>query len=164
MTSFEFLEEEWIDQFDFCYFDQVHYHDWTTNISSYYVSPATKAKFRFPAKDPIDNLILDKRSDSQKVTDILRIWSQLLTTEEQEIWNEIAERSLSHDISLESGVRTPKSFIENEIKAFINIKQKDQSALLRTLRTVPDISRPSPIPQPTGESSPLENLPGGTQS
>ena len=87
-----------------------------------------------------------------------------MTNEEQEIWNEIAERNLSRDISLESGVQTPKSFIENEIKAFKDIKQKDQSALLRTLRTVPDISRPSPIPQPTGESSPLENLPGGTQS
>ena len=159
MPVYEFLEEEWKNQFDFCYFDQLHYHDGSTNISSYSVSPATKAKFCFPSKDPKENLVLDKRSDSQKVTDILCIWSQLLTSEEQEIWNDIAERDLTRDILLESGIRTPKSFIENEIKAFKDLKKKDQSDLLRTLAKVPDIYNSNTISQPTVESSPLDNLP-----
>jgi hypothetical protein len=145
LPSFEFLEEEWKNQFDFYYFDQLHYHDGSTNISSYSVSPSTKTKFCFPSKDPKENLVLDKRSDSQKVTDILRIWSQLLTSEEQEIWKDIAERDLTRDISLQSGIRTPKNYIENEIKAFKDLKKKDQSDLLRTLRKVPDISNSNPI-------------------
>ena len=138
MPSFEFLEEEWKDQFDFCYFDQLHYHGGTTNISSYSVSPATKAKFCFPSKDPKENLVLDNRFDSQKVTD----------SDEQEIWNDIAERDLTRDISLESGIRNPKSFIENEIKAFKDLKKKDQSDLLRTLSKVPDIFNSDLFPKP----------------
>jgi hypothetical protein len=102
VPSFEFVEEEWKNQFD-----------------------------------PKENLVLDKRSDLQKVTDILRIWSQLLTSEEQEIWNNIAERDLTRDISLESGIKTPKCFIENEIKAFKDLKKKDQNDLVRTLHNVP---------------------------
>ena len=113
MPSYDFLQEEWENQFDFCYFDQLYSQEVDTNVSAYYVSPATKAKFRFPSKDPQENLVIDKRSDSQKVTDILRIWSQLLTSDEQEIWNEIAERDLTRDISLESGIITPNFFIEN---------------------------------------------------
>ena len=34
---------------------------------------ATKAKFRFPSKDPVDNTIQDTRNDSEKVSDILNM-------------------------------------------------------------------------------------------
>ena len=78
------------------------------------MSPATKAKNFSILRTHKKISLFFKRSDSQKVTDILCIWSQLLTSDEQEIWNEIAERDLTRDISLESGIRTPKSFIENE--------------------------------------------------
>ena len=129
MHSFEFLTEQWENQYDFCYINQINYECQnnptapdTTDISACAVSPATKMKFRFPSKDPDENIVIDNRSDSEKVTDIIRIWSQLLTSEERVIWNEIAERDLTRDISLESGIRTPKSFIENEIKAFRDIK------------------------------------------
>ena len=52
---------------------------------------SAKAKFCFPTKDPAENLVDDIRSDSEKVTDILRIWSQILTHEEKLIWNDIVK-------------------------------------------------------------------------
>jgi hypothetical protein len=164
VPSYDFVQEEWENQFDFCYFDQLYCQDVDTNVSAYSVSPATKAKFCFPSKDPQENLVIDKRSDSQKVTDILRIWSQLLTSDEQEIWNEIAERDLTRDISLESGIRTPKSFIENEIKAFKDLKKKDQINLLRTLDEAPNISNADNVPQQHGESLPQADLPSENPS
>ena len=88
-----------------------------SDFSAFVATDSVKAKFRFPSKDPVPNLIEDTRSDSQKVSDILRIWSQILTTDEKLIWNEIAERDLSKTISLSLGIRTPKTFIEKDIKA-----------------------------------------------
>jgi hypothetical protein len=60
-----------------------------------------KKKFRFPTSDPSENLIVDDRTDSKKVVDILRIWSQVLTLAEAEIWRDIAERDVMKDISLQ---------------------------------------------------------------
>ena len=72
-------------------------------------SPAVKAKFKYPARDPIPNEIQDNRSDSEKVSDILRMWAKILKPEEQNIWNQIAERDIPKQISLQSGMRIPKS-------------------------------------------------------
>ena len=115
MHSFEFLTEQWENENDFCYLNQSEYEcpsnpktPETSDISTYVVSHATKAKFRFPSKDPDENIVIDNRNDAKKVKDILRVWSQLLTSDEREIWNEIAERGLTRDISLESGIRLPK--------------------------------------------------------
>ena len=98
MPSVEFFTEEWENQYDFCYLSPVYYECESNDISACAVSPAKKAKFCFPTKDPAENLVDDIRSDSEKVTDILRIWSQILTSEEKTIWNDIAERDLTHNI------------------------------------------------------------------
>ena len=86
-----------------------------SDFSVFAATPAVKAKFKYPSKDPLPNLIEDTRTDSEKVSDILRIWSQILTPAEQVIWNEIAERDISKAISLPSGMRIPKTFIEKDI-------------------------------------------------
>ena len=118
VPSAEFFTEEWENQNDFCYLSPVYYECESNDISACAVSPATKAKFCFPSKDPAENLVDDIRSDSEKVTDILRIWSQILTPDEKLIWSDIAERDLAKTISLNSGIRIPKSFIECDIRAF----------------------------------------------
>ena len=87
-----------------------------SDFSVFVATPAVKAKFRYPSKDPLPNLIEDTQTDSEKVSDILRIWSQILTPAEQAVWNEIAERDISKAISLPSGMRIPKAFIEKDIK------------------------------------------------
>ena len=103
--------EELDTENDFYYLSQKYYECKNSDISAFAVSNSAKAKFRFPSKDPSQNLVDDMRSDSEKVTDILRIWSQILTPDEQLIWSDIAEQDLTKAISLNSGIRTPKSFI-----------------------------------------------------
>ena len=88
-------------------------------------SSAVKKKFKFPVHDPEDNVIKDTRTDVEKISDILRVWSQVLTPDEQNLWNDVAERNLSHDISLR-GVRTPKALIDDEIRKFRNIEADKQ--------------------------------------
>ena len=87
-------------------------------MPAFAASPATKVKYRFPTKDPIENVIQDTRKDEEKVSDILKMWCQVLTEDEQTIWNRIAERDLSQNTTLSSGLRTPKHIIDAEIKAF----------------------------------------------
>ena len=83
-------------------------------------SKAQRAKFRLPREDPPQSDIIDIRSDSQKMQDILRTWSQCLNQEETDVWNQICERDLSRDISLKSGLRTCQSIIKEEIRDFRN--------------------------------------------
>ena len=66
----------------------------TQNFSAFKVNPAVKAKFKYPSSDPTPNEIEDDRTDAQKVDDILRIWAQILNPEEQQIWNQIAQRNI----------------------------------------------------------------------
>ena len=80
--SFEFLTEQWENEHDFCYLNQSEYEcpsnpktHGTSDISTYVVSHATKAKFRFPSKDPDENIVIDNRNEAEKVKDILRVWS-----------------------------------------------------------------------------------------
>ena len=65
--------EQWENECDFCYLNQIEYEcpsnpkaPETSDISTYVVSPATKAKFRFPSKDPDENIVIDNRNDAEK--------------------------------------------------------------------------------------------------
>ena len=138
---------------DFYYLSQKVYECKNSDISAFAVSNSAKAKFGFPAKDLAENLVDDIRSDSEKVTDILRIWSQILTPDEKLIWSDIAERDLSKAISLNSGIRTPKSFIEKDIKAFRDLKQSEKSRLLHAL-----IKAPNNTSNPCELTIPSENV------
>ena len=80
VPSFDFLTEQWENKHDFYYLNQSDYeypeHPETpeiSDISTYVVSQATKAKFRFPSKDPDENNVVDNRNDAEKVKNILRI-------------------------------------------------------------------------------------------
>ena len=107
-------------------------------LSVFMATPAIKAKFKYPTKDPEPNLITDNRSDSAKVSDIIRIWSQVLRKDEQVIWNGIAERDISKAISLPSGMRIPKSFIEKDIRAFYDLHSSEKALLLKHLEKTPN--------------------------
>ena len=83
---------------------------------------------------------------------------------EQSLWYEVAEKNLSHDISLR-GVRTPKALIDKEIKKFRNVKADKQKQLLQALNRAPsEIVNPlspgndQPVPSPSVD--PLSILPG----
>ena len=117
--------------------DEIDSH---SNLASAAVK-AQKAKFRFPKMDPADNVVICTRTPEQKMSDILRIWSQCLTSEETKIWNEISNRDLSIDVSLKSGLRTTKSIIASEIKKFRE-NNSEKSQLLRTLEKLPEIELP----------------------
>ena len=111
------ITELWENEYDFSYLSDQYLYNSTlnaeTNIATAAIK-AQKAKFRFPSKDPQATNIVDRRSDKQKMSDILRISSQVLNREEINIWNEVSERDLSRDISLKSGLRTPKCIIDHE--------------------------------------------------
>ena len=92
-----------------------------------YNSPTVKARFKFPTKDPSPNLIVDDRTPAQIVSDILRIWCQCLTkSEKKREWNNIAERDLTNTLTLSSGLRIPKTFIDNDIKNFRNLQTAEK--------------------------------------
>ena len=82
-----------------------------------------------------------------------------MTHEEKLIWNDIAERNLANTISLNSGIRTPKSFIEKDIKAFKDLKQTEKSELLRALIKAPNNpSNPCELTLPSENVSSELNL------
>ena len=101
---------------------------------------AQRAKFKFPSSDPVEQEIVDNRTPEQKMSDIVRIWSQCLTSEETKVWNEVSERDILRDISLKSGLRTSKSIIDQEIKKFRGLKPGKKSELLSTLNQLPSES------------------------
>ena len=119
---------------------------------------ATRAKFRFPSKDPVDNTIQDTRNDSEKVNDILRMWCQVLTEDEQAIWNGIAERDLTQNLTLASGLRTPKHVIDAEIKAFKSLNSANKQDMLAMLKTAPELhtSNPAKIVESAQQNQPSE--------
>ena len=87
-----------------------------------------------------------------------------MTPAEQNLWNELAERNLSHDISLR-GVRTPKALIDDEIRKFRNIKADKQKELLQALSRAPSemlnpLSPTNDLPVPLPYEDPLSILPG----
>ena len=133
IIEINYFIENWENGHDFCFISDKHYEMCQSEFSVFTATVAVKAKYKFPSKDPLPNLIEDTRTDSQKVSDILRIWSQILTPTEEVIWNEIAERDISNTISLPSGMRIPKTFIEKDIKAFRDLKARKNLCCLKVL-------------------------------
>ena len=117
---------------------------WAASANAFPASAALKSKFRFPSKDPDEHTMIDSRTDEQKVNDILRIWSQVLDPQELELWSDIAERDISHDISLTSGIRTPKTFVDAELKKYKSAKAKQRKDILQSAHKAPDFSDPVP--------------------
>ena len=125
-ADFNYYTEQFTDEKDFCYLNETLYDISRDDFSAYTVSPIVKARFKFPTKDPSPNLITDNRTSAQIVSDILRIWCQCMTSEEKQVWNLIADRDLTKTLTLSSGLRTPKSFIERDIKNFCNLKNTEK--------------------------------------
>ena len=145
--------ETWEGECDFAYLQETYHFKDELEIDAN-VASDIKRKFRFPTQDPSENVIIDDRQDSQKVADILRIWSQVLKPEEAEIWSDIAERDVTKDISLRSGLRTPKAIIDREIKMFKDISSTNKNKMSSLLQKLPDIPcKESNIPLSTQDSS-----------
>ena len=136
-ADFNYYTEQFTDEKDFCYLNETLYDISRDDFSAYTVSPIVKARFKFPTKDPSPNLITDNRTPAQIVSDILRIWCQCLTLEEKQVWNLIADRDLTKTLTLSSGLRTPKSFIDRDIKNFRNLQNTEKKALLDKLDSAP---------------------------
>ena len=132
-----FYTEQYTDEQDFSYLNDTLYDISQDDFSAYTVSPAVKARFKFPNKDPSPNLITDNRTPAQIVSDILRIWCQCLTIEEKQVWNLIAGRDLTKTLTLSSGLRIPKTFIDRDIKNFRNLQNAEKEALLEKLDSAP---------------------------
>ena len=168
MPSYTFHVEDWTHENNFTYFSEVYAlpsPSESENIFACAASSAIKKKFRFPAHDPSENEVTDTRTDVQKINDIIRVWSQVLTPSEQLLRNDIAERNLSHDISL-SGIRTPKALIDEQIKKYRNLNASTQKHLLQSLAKAPsDIVSPLSTGQPVPASQPdsLSIMPGTLQ-
>ena len=107
-------------------------------MSLIFITLVTYTKFRFPSHDPKPNSVIDTRTDSQKVSDIIRIWSQVLRPDEKLLWSEIAEIDLTQTLSLPSGMRLPKSFIEKDIKQFRDLNKQEKTLLLQNLVEPPN--------------------------
>ena len=121
-----YYTEQWIDENDFSFLNDTLYEISQEDFSAFAVSPTVKARFKFPTKDPSPNLIVDDRTPAQIVSDILRIWCQCLTKSEKKVWNNIAERDLTKTLTLSSGLRIPKTFIDNDIKNFRNLQTAEK--------------------------------------
>ena len=125
-ADFNYYTEQFTDEQDFSYLNDKLYDISQDDFSAYTVSPIVKARFKFPTKDPSPNLITDNRTSAQIVSDILRIWCQCLTLEEKQVWNLIADRDLTKTLTLSSGLRTPKSFIDRDINNFCNLQNTEK--------------------------------------
>ena len=75
-----------------------------------------KAKFRYPRHDPMESNLQDNRTEREKLEDILRISSQVLTSSELELWEEIAGQKLTESMKFESDLRIPKVVIDAELR------------------------------------------------
>ena len=76
------------------------------------------AKFCHPRVDPKPNLIVDNRSEQQKLERILRTLNQILTKDQLEVWNQLAERDLAISENYSSGIPKLKSCISHEIEQY----------------------------------------------
>ena len=135
------------------YLDESYQFYDNLDIDAHAASKDIKRKFRFPSHDPSENLIVDDRPDSTKVADILRIWSQVLTPAEAKIWSDIAERDVTKDITLRSGLRTPKSMIDCEIKMFKDISNKDKLKMTKLVQNLPQMPSFKSGPMSSEDSS-----------
>ena len=74
-----------------------------------------KQKFSYPHVDPEASDIVETRTDDQKMASILRICSQILTKDELQIWNQLAERYLENATRYESGIAKIRADMLQEI-------------------------------------------------
>ena len=87
-SGYTFHIENWTNECNFTYFNELYSLSPTSDSKNIYACAATSAvkkKFRFPAQDPGENEVTDTRSDLQKINDIIRVWSQVLTPAEQSL-------------------------------------------------------------------------------
>ena len=84
----------------------------------------------------------ENRTEAEIVGDIICIWSQVWRPEERTLWSQIAESDLTKQLSLESSMRLPESFIEKDIKQFA-IGKNHKASLLKQLKNAPN----GPYPQ-----------------
>ena len=87
------------------------------------------AKFRYPRVDPKPSLIVDKRSEQQKLESILHTLNQVLTKDQLEVWNQLAERDLSVSENYSSGIPKLKSCKSHEITQNKLSKSKENDLL-----------------------------------
>ena len=126
IADVNYYTEQWLDENDFSFLNDTLYEISQEDFSAFTVFPTVKARFKFPNKDPSPNLIVVDRTSAQIVSDILRIWCQCLTKSEKKVWNNIAERDLTKTLTLSSGLRIPKTFIDNDIKNFRNLQTAEK--------------------------------------
>ena len=155
-----YYTEQWTDENDFSFLNDTLYEISQQDFSAYTVSPTVKARFKFPNKDPSPNLIVDNRTPAQIVSDILRIWCQCLTKSEKKVWNDIAQRDLTKTLTLSSGLRIPKTFIDKDIKNFNNLQTSEKNVLLEKLISAPQTPYlPNSEPYvPLSHSSPVQTV------
>ena len=88
------------------------------------------AKFRYPRVNPEPNLLVDNRSEQEKLESVLRTLNQILTQDQLDVWNNIAERDLASSEKYSSGIPKLKSCISHEIKQF-KLSQNKEKELLK---------------------------------
>ena len=71
------------------------------------------------------------------------------------MWNDIAQRDLSKAVSLPSGLRLPKSFIEKDFKSFQNLKLQEKESLLKKIINAPSTPFPTELDPSILPSEPL---------
>ena len=79
-------------------------------------SSSAKAKFKYPTRDPVESELTDNRTEKEKLQDILRISSQVLTAQELQLWEDIAGQKLSDSMKFHSDLRIPKVVLDSELR------------------------------------------------
>ena len=133
--DFQFEEESYSGELDFPALGVYSLPQSEINVLA--MSPA-KQKFKYPTRDPPVSELKDERTDSEKLEDILRVSSQILTKEELAIWNEIAGQNLSQVMRFQSDVRIPKSVLDAELRKHAKLQQDggDQTQTLSEFETI----------------------------
>ena len=91
-------------------------------------SNTAKAKFRYPRHDPLESDLHDNRTEREKLENIVRISSQVLTSTELELWEEIAGQKLTNSMKFESDLRIPKVVIDSELRKHNKLQSERQDA------------------------------------
>ena len=133
--DFVFEEETFSGELDFPALGEYSLPQSEINVLA--MSPA-RQKFKYPTRDPPISELKDERTDSEKLEDILRVSSQILTKEELVIWNEIAGQNLSEVMRFQSDVRIPKSVLDAELRKHAKLHQDggDQTQTLTEFETI----------------------------
>ena len=95
-----------------------------------------KQKLSYPQIDPATSEIVNKRTDDQKMASILRISAQILTKDELECWNELAEQYLENATRYESWIPKIRADMLAEIKQY-RISEKAEQQMEDQLKKLP---------------------------